>query len=168
MLVAGAVLIVVGPIVGLLTGSFALIPVALDFGDHTAELDPTGTVTLDGGESVYLLAPVSDLEWADHTDCTARTADGVNAAVEFAPASELNTMADGARYESFAHVKATEAGDYTLECANEITVITAPPFPFEFFFGVLTGWVGVGTLASLVGIVLTIIGIVHLVRRRSA
>lgn len=70
-LVIGAVLTVFGPILGILIGSFALVPQALGLADNTAHVAPTATVELDAGESVFLLAPVADLEAIDHSACTA-------------------------------------------------------------------------------------------------
>ena len=155
-----------GPVAGILIGSFSRVPAAVGYADDTAELAPTATITLDADETRYLLAPVADREQADHADCRAETADGNSATIEYAPASELNTRAHGQQYESFARITAHENADYTIECDNDISVITAPPFQLASFFGPFTWWTGGGVAVSLVGIVLTIIGIVRLARHR--
>lgn len=56
-LVIGAVLTIFGPILGILIGSFALVPQALGLAENTAHVAPTATVQPDAGESVFLLAP---------------------------------------------------------------------------------------------------------------
>lgn len=163
-LVLGAVLTIFGPILGILLGSFALVPQAFGLAEHTAHVAPTATVELDAGESVFLLAPVADLSAVDHGDCTAEAGGGAAAAVAFEPASALNTLVDGARYESFASVTADEAGSYTLACDTSVDVITAPPFEFGSFLGPFGWWSAGGLLVSLAGIVLVIVGIVRLTR----
>lgn len=164
-LVIGAVLTVCGPVLGILIGSFALVPSALGVAGDTARLAPTATVQLDADESVFLLARVVDLEVADAGDCTAEAVDGVAAAISYEPASALNTLSGGARYESFARVTADEAGTYTLACDTGIDVIAAPPFEFGSFLGPLGWWTAGGLLVSVIGIVLVIVGIVRLAAR---
>lgn len=163
-LVIGAVLTIFGPILGILIGSFALVPQALGLAENTAHVAPTATVDIDAGESVFLLAPVADLEAIAHSDCTAEAGDGTAATVSSEPASALNTLANGARYESFARVTADGPGSYTLSCDTSVDVIVAPPFEFGSFLGPLGWWTASGLLVSLVGIVLVIIGIVRVTR----
>ncbi len=166
-LVIGAVLTIFGPILGILIGSFALVPQALGLADNTAHVAPTATVELDTGESVFLLAPVADLSAVDHSDCTAETRDSTTAAISYEPASALNTLVNGTRYESFARVTAEEAGTYTLSCDTNVDVISAPPFEFGSFLGPFGWWTAGGLLVSVVGIVLVIVGIVRLATRTS-
>lgn len=169
-LVIGAVLTVCGPVLGILIGSFALVPHALGYADNTAHLAPTATVQLDASESVFLLTKVADLEAIDHSDCTAEAGDGTTATVSYEPASALNTLANGTRYESFARATVDEQGTYTLSCDTSVDVITAPPFELGSFFepgsflGPLGWWSAGGLLVSLAGIVLVIIGIVRVTR----
>jgi hypothetical protein len=164
-LVIGAVLTVCGPVLGILIGSFALVPSALGYAEDTARLAPTAIVELDAGESVYLLAPVADLGAADHGACRAEARDGSAATVSHEPASALNVHADGSRYESFARVTADERGAYTLSCDADVDVIAAPPFELGSFFGPFGWWTAGGLLVSLVGIDPVIVGIVRLVTR---
>lgn len=164
-LVIGAVLTVCGPVLGILIGSFALVPQALGYADTTAHLAPTATVELDAGESLFLLTKVADLEAIDYSDCTAEAGEGTTVTVSYEPASALNTLANGTRYESFARVTADEQGTYTLFCDTSVGVITAPPFEFGSFLGPLGWWTAGGLLVSLAGIVLVIIGVVRLVTR---
>lgn len=167
-LVIGAVLTVCGPILGLLVGSFALVPSAIGYGESTARLAPTATVDLDAGDSVLLLTPLAALEHADHSACSAGAGDGTEATVSPERASALNTHANGIRYESFARVTADERGAYTLSCDTDIDVIAAPPFEPGSFLGPLAWWTTGGLVVSLIGIVLTIVGIVRLTRTRAA
>lgn len=164
-LVIGGVLTVFGPIIGILIGSFALITPALGLADTTTRLTPTASIELDAGQSVFLLVPVADLEHAGYQSCTASTDGDVTATVGYEPASALNTLANGTRYESFARVTADTHGIYTLSCDTTVDVITAPPFEIGTFFGPLGSWTAAGLVVSLVGIVLAIIGIVRLVSR---
>lgn len=105
-LVIGAVLTISGPVLGILIGSFALVPQALGYGENTAHLDPSATVELDADESILLLAPVADLEQADHGACTVEASKSAVANISYEPASTLNTLANGTRYESFGRVTA--------------------------------------------------------------
>lgn len=164
-LIIGATLAIAGPIFGVLAGSFATIPSALETADHMAEVSPTGAITLNAGESVYLLAPVTELEHVDHEVCTASGPDGEAETVAFAPASALNTLVNGTRYESFAQITATSAGSLSITCqTDDFPVITAPPFTLEGLFGPLA-WGSIGGVAvSLIGVALVIIGIVRLAR----
>lgn len=166
-LVIGAVLTVSGPVLGILIGSLTLVPQALGYAENTAHLSPTATVELDVGDSIFLLAPVADLELADHNACTAEASDDTTATISYEPASALNTHANGTRYESFARATADEPGTYTLSCDVETDVIAAPPFELGSFFGPLGWWTAGGLLVSLAGIVLAIVGIVRLVTRAS-
>lgn len=163
-LVIGAVLTISGPILGILIGSFALVPQALGLAENTAHVAPTATIDLDAGESVFLLTKVADRKAIAHSDCAAEAGDGTAATVSYEPASALNTLAHGTRYESFARVTADEPGTYTVSCDTSVDVITAPPFEFGSFLGPLGWWSAGGLLVSLVGIVLVIIGIVRLTR----
>ncbi|WP_159498844.1 hypothetical protein [Microbacterium sp. 18062] len=163
VLVIGAILTVTGPIFGVLAGSFAMIPGALDLADNTIEVSPTGTITLGDGESVYLLGPVADLDQLDHESCTATGPNDEPATVVFAPASALNTLVSGTRYESFAQVTASTAGTYDITCqTGGIPVVTAPPFTLGGLIGPLAWWSIAGIAVSLIGIVMVIIGIVRL------
>lgn len=163
-LVIGAVLTISGPVLGILIGSFALVPQALGYGENTAHLDPTATIELDADESILLLAPVADLEQADHGACIAEASESTAANISYEPASTLNTLVNGTRYESFGRVTADEPATYTLTCDTTVDVIAAPPFELGSFFGPLGWWTAGGLLVSLAGIVLAIIGIVRLAR----
>ncbi|GAB3618566.1 hypothetical protein GCM10027416_31230 [Okibacterium endophyticum] len=165
-LIIGAILTITGPIFGVLAGSFAMVPGALGIADDTAEVSPTGTVTLDAGESVYLLVPVASLENVSHESCTATGPEGAVTTVAFAPASALNTLVSGSRYESFALVTATERGPQSITCATENTpVVAAPPFMVEALLGPLAWWSIGGLAVSIVGVVMVIIGIVGIARK---
>ncbi|MGO2665470.1 hypothetical protein [Mycetocola reblochoni] len=165
VLVIGAILTITGPIFGVLAGSFAIIPGALDLAENTTEVSPTGTITLSDSESVYLLAPVADLAHLDHESCTATGPDEKPATVGFAPASSLNTLVSGTRYESFAQLTASTAGTYDITCQTDgIPVINAPPFTLGGLMGPLAWWSIAGIVISLIGIVMVIIGIVRLAR----
>lgn len=167
-LVVGAVLTVCGPVLGILLGSFFLVPSALGYAGNIAHLAPTAAVEFDDGESVFLLAPVADLAAADHSVCAAEAGDAGVARISYEPASALNTFANGTRYESFARVTAEAPGLYRLACDTGIDVIAAPPFDVGSFFGPLGWWTAGGFLVSLAGIVLVIVGIVRTDRGRCA
>lgn len=165
VLVIGAILTITGPVFGILAGSFAMIPGALDIADSTTEISPAGTVALEAGESVYLLGPVANLDQLDHESCTVVGPDDEPATVAFAPASALNTLVDGTRYEAFAQLTASTAGAYDITCqTSSIPVVTAPPFTLGGLLGPLAWWSIAGIALSLIGIVMVIIGIVRLAR----
>lgn len=165
-LVIGALLTVAGPVLGILIGSFWMVPVAIGYGESTVVVTPSATVDLDAGASVLLLAPVAELEGLDAPTCTARAAGGPAADVSFEPATALNTMAGGVRYESFARVTAVTSDAYTIACDTSVKVIAAPPFALGDFFGPLVWWTIGGLGASVVGIALVIVGIVGVTRVR--
>ncbi|MFD0560524.1 hypothetical protein FB566_3821 [Stackebrandtia endophytica] len=162
--VVGGLLVLGGPMLGGLLGSFALIPGAFNSVQQVARVDPTATITLEAGERVYLLAPATRLGEIDHSDCVIESAPQ-STEVEFAAASRLNTRADGLHYESFGIVTARQAGAYTINCAaTEVPVVTAPPFELATFFGPLL-WTTVGGLVLAAGgVVMVIIGIVRFSR----
>ncbi|WP_156890436.1 hypothetical protein [Gordonia shandongensis] len=163
-LVIGAALTVSGPVIGILIGSFALVPHALGYGENAAHLAPTATIEIDADDSVLLLAPVADLVHAAHGGCTGATADGAVADISYEPAGTLNTLVNGTRYESFARVTAGEPGTYTLACHTPVDVIAAPTFELGTVVGTL-GWrTAGGLIVSVPGVVLAIIGTVRLAR----
>ena len=165
-LVIGAILTIAGPVLGVLAGSLAVIPGALETAARTIEVSPSGEVSLDAGESLYLLAPVADLERVTHQDCTASDSRGGTAPIAFAPASALNTLVDGERYESFARLTAASAGPQLITCrVDGVPVVGAPPFAAAPFFGPLLGWSVGGIAVAVVGVALVIVGIVRLARR---
>lgn len=167
-LIIGAILTVSGPILGVLAGSFAMIPGTLEVVGGSTQVSPTGIVALDADESVYLLAPVGDLERVDQDACTVSGPDGETTTVAFAPASALNTLVGWERYESFALVTATVTGAHDITCqTDDIPVITAPPFNLDEMFGPLAWWSLIGIVVSLIGVVTVIIGIVRLTRTRT-
>ncbi|MEV0393235.1 hypothetical protein [Polymorphospora rubra] len=168
-LILGAILTISGPVLGVLVGSLALVPSALSYADSTTRLAPTGTVELDPGKSVFLLAPVADLEHADHQTCRAHTGNGVEATVTYEPASALNTLVSGTRYESFGRVTATARGEYTITCEADVDVVAAPPFHLFEVFGPLARWTAGGIALSLIGVIGmigVIVGIVGISRAR--
>lgn len=168
ILVIGAILTIAGPVLGVLAGSLAVIPGALETAARTVEVSPSGEVSLAAGESLYLLAPVADLERVTHDDCSASDPRGVTVPIAFAPASALNTLVDGERYESFAQLTAESSGPHVITChAGGVPVVGAPPFPATTFFGPLLGWSVGGIAVAVVGVALVIVGIVRLVRRLS-
>lgn len=165
VLVIGAVLTITGPIFGVLAGSFAMIPTALDIAGDTAAVSPNGTVNLDPGESVYLLAPVAELDQLDHETCTATGPDGGPVTVAYAPATALNTLVGGIRYESFAQLSATTTGPHDITCPTDgIPVVAAPRFTLGGLFGPFAWWSIGGIAVSLIGVVMVIVGIVRLAR----
>ncbi|TXK34873.1 hypothetical protein [Nonomuraea sp. C10] len=166
-LVLGAILTISGPVLGVLAGSLATVPQAIDYVDNTIRIGPAGTVELDAGESVFLLAPVGDLEHADYRTCRAHTGED-EAAVSYEPASALNTLVNGARYESFARVTATIGGEYTITCDAGVDVVAAPPFHGAEVFEPFAWWTAGGIVLSLLGVVGVILGIVGLTRTRQA
>lgn len=168
-LVIGAILTIGGPVLGVLTGSLAMIPGALDLADHTAQVAPAATIALEEGNSVFLLAPVPDLEHIDYEMCTATGPDETSALVKYEPATALNTLVDGTRYESFARVTAVAAGPQTIACpdSSDIPVIAAPPFRLGEVFGPLAWGSIAGLVVSLAGVLMAIVGIVKLARKPS-
>lgn len=166
-LVIGAVLTISGPVIGVLVGSFALVPTAVNFGESTIRVDPSRSLHLESGEEVTLLAPVSDLEHADPEMCTASTPNGSAATITYEPASTLNTLVGGTRYESFARVTATADGQQAITCQTDIDVVAAPPFQLSELFGPLVWWTAGGFIVSLLGVALAIVGLVRLTRTRS-
>ena len=165
-LVIGGILAVTGPVTGVLVGAFAMIPSAIKFGDNTTQLSPDSLVTLEADASVFLLAPVADLEGLGPDSCAVAGPDGAAVTVAFAPASALNTLVRSERYESFARVTATTAGPHAIVCDTAgVPVISAPPL--TSMIAALAGWSIGGLAVSLAGVVLVIIGIVFLVRAPS-
>ncbi|WP_058234884.1 hypothetical protein [Devriesea agamarum] len=160
-LIIGAFLTVCGPGLGVLIGTISLVPSAFGSAKHS-QLSPSTSIDLDAGESVFLLVPVAELEFANYRECTAKASDGVEAAVSYQPASALNTIANGTRYESFGSITAEKAGTYTVSCGTQKNVIMAPPFDIGFIFGPFGWWTAGGFLVSLGGIVMVIISIVRL------
>lgn len=167
-LVIGGILTITGPVLGILAGSIAMIPGALDLAAETAPVAPTATVTLDHDESVYLLAPVAELENIDHEMCAATGPDDTDALVSYAPASALNTIVRGTRYESFARVTAASTGAQEITCpaTTGVPVVTAPPFSLGGLIGPLARWSIAGVVVSLAGVPMVIIGIIQLARTR--
>lgn len=165
-LVIGAILTVTGPVAGALAGAFAMIPAALKFGDSAVQLSPDSLVTLEADASVFLLAPVADLEGLGPDSCAVAGPGGAAVTVAFAPASALSTLVRGERYESFARVTATTAGQHAIACDTAgVPVISAPPL--TSMIAALARWSIGGLAVSLAGVVLVIIGIVFLVRAPS-
>jgi|GEM_PF-4182388 len=164
LVVVGALLVLGGPVLGSLIGSFALIPGAFNTIEQVALVQPAATIRLEADERIFLLAPVTRLDEIAHTDCTVESAPQPTE-VAFTPASALNTLAYGDRYESFGVITAGQPGDYTINCAaTEVPVVTAPPFELRTFFGPLL-WSTVGGLVLAAGgVVMVIVGIVKLSR----
>jgi len=165
LLVIGAMAALGGPIVGVLTGSLALVPGVWRQISDVTEIQPTGTRHLEAEEKIYLLAPVAQLADVTHEDCTA-TSDRGPAEVVFAPATALNTLVDGTRYESFASITAPTAGEYTITCrADDVSVVAAPEFNFRTVFGPFLWLTVAGLVVAVAGVVMIIVGIVRLARR---
>lgn len=129
-LIIGAILTVCGPALGVLIGSFSLIPTPFGNAEHS-QLSPSTFIELRAGESIFLLIPVAELKSADHQECTAEASDASGVAVSYQPSSALNTHVNGTRYESFAGITADKAGTYTVSCGTQTSVITAPPLSFS-------------------------------------
>lgn len=165
-LVIGAILTITGPIFGVLAGAFSMVPAAIEVGDNTAEISPSGIVALDAEASVFLLAPVAELEHLNHDICSVTGPNGEAAPVSFAPASALNTLVNGQRYESFAQVTAATTGPHDITCDTDSIPVVAVP-PFTGLFGTFAWWPIGGLAVSLIGVVLVIIGIVRVARKPS-
>jgi hypothetical protein len=159
LLVIGAVLVLAGPIIGIIAGSLAMIPTSLNISTSAADVRAEATIPLDAGKTIYLLAPVPQLGQIAHEDCTA-TAPDAEATVAFEPASALNTLVDGTTYESFASITPAGSGDYTVACDTTVPVVTAPPFDLAGIFGPFP-WL---TLVGVAGLVMVIVGIVRITR----
>lgn len=168
-LVIGAVLLVVGPVLGVLIGSFAMIPPALDTATQVVSVSPSGTVDLRRGASVYLMAPEAATPGIGADACVASTEAGTSLPVAAAPSRAWTTSFSGERYRSFATVTAAEAGMVTITCADaRVPVMTMPAFNPGALLRPLAWWALGGTITGVVGLVLLILGIVGHVRRPKA
>lgn len=164
--VIGAVLLVIAPVLGLLIGSFAMIPPALDTAAQVVSASPSGTVELRRGASVYLMAPESATPAIEPAECVATAEDGTRLPVDAAPAGAWGTRFGDDYFRSFAKVTAAEAGIVTITCADARSpVMTAPAFSPEVLLRPFAWWAIGGLVAGVIGLVLTIVGIVGLVRK---
>ncbi len=156
-------LLIAGPILGIVAGSLSIIPARLSIDASATDVGPSATIPLEAGKRIYLLAPVPELEQISHEDCTA-TFSGGDATVAFEPASALNTLVNATTYESFASITAATGGDYTLTCDTTAPVVTAPPFDLAGIFGPFLWLTLAGILVGVAGLVLLVIGIVRVAR----
>lgn len=163
LLVLGAVLVLAGPVLGVIAGTLSMIPTSLSVAGSAADVRPEATIPLDAGKKIYLLAPVPQLGQISHEDCTA-TAPDAEAAVVFEPASALNTLVDGTTYESFASITPTVAGDYTIACDTTVPVVTAPAFDLAGLFGPFLWLTLTGILVGIAGLIMVIVGIARVAR----
>jgi hypothetical protein len=171
-LVVGAILMIGGPILGGLAGGGVIM---LGFYNSTVPLSPIATVEIAADDSLILMAPVPDLDHVGYRSCQATTDTGVPATVTYEPAGTLNMTYDptsvlntlvGKRYESFGRITATTAGTYTVSCETDVAVALAPPITASQIVKLTLLWMGAGFVLSLIGMVLTIIGIVRVTRLR--
>lgn len=133
-----------------------------------------GTIKLDAGEDIFVMVDVGasgtsgfsvDKNSGTLQSCEVTGADGT--ATSSTDASVLHVNYNGRSYESAGVFTAPSAGDYTISCANGPTKVITGDAASNFAGGtimpVLVG-LGIATLAGLLGLVLTIVGIVKLVR----
>jgi hypothetical protein len=163
LIVIGTVLLIGGPILGVVTGGLAMIPAGLDLAENTRSVQPETSIALENGKQLYLLAPAAQLSQVSDQDCAADVS-GIQVEIRSEPAGTLRTFVHDTAYKSFASFIAPRAGDYTISCDTTVPLVTAPPFSLLGLFGpflwlTLTGiGLGIGGLATI------IIGIVRVIR----
>lgn len=158
MLIVGLVLLlVVGPLmtiggivwgVGSLVSDTAAGPTAMEGGELTMELPAS--------DMLLIYVPSAD---ADAAQCTLAEGDA-----QTVPSSSTVTFPDGTEYEQIMGVAAVSDTTVTISCTGTDGAAYMGPYGMLDMMGPLLIGVIVGVLAGLVGLVLTIIGIVRLVR----
>ncbi len=145
-----------------------------DVADSAVSVSQGGSVKLAAEEKVFVMVDVGpssksgfsvDSNGGTFQSCEVTSSAG--AATASTDTSVLRVTYQGRTYESAGVFTAPSAGDYAISCAagptKVITGDAAGNFAGGTFMPVLVGF-GIATLAGLLGLILTIVGIVKLVR----
>lgn len=165
MLVVGIVLFVIGPVLGILSGTFSLAAKAIDYESSIVDIAPVGTVDLADNERAFLLAPSDAIPAVGHSACSAAMRSGAPAQVTAVSPRSFVGLSWRGRYEAFAQVSATEPGQVTIRCDTAgIPVVSARSLDPGEFLAPLLWWTVGGFGAAAIGLVLGIVGLVGVVR----
>lgn len=121
----------------------------------------SGTVEVSANEMVIVYVPQADAEGAT---CTAEGSQP--GAVTSVPSTSSVTFGDGSQYEQVLGVAALEDTTVTISCTGTDAPAYLGPFSMTGMAAPLLIGPIIGFVAGLLGLVLTIIGIVMLVRSR--
>lgn len=144
-----------------------------DVADSAQTVTQGGTLALDANEKALVMVDVGsgsgssfNVETGTATQaCDVTGPDG--GALVATDTDKITATLNGRRYESAGVFQATGAGDYTINCSGGPTkVITGDKVEGMIggtFLPVALGF-GAATLAGIIGLILTIVGIVKMVR----
>lgn len=161
MLIAGIVLLVLGVLAGVIGLVLALSRTAAPLSDGLTPFEGSSTtLELSAGKMSYVYVPVAD---AASTTCTADPAEANT--IEVVPLSGTAPVGPaGEDYEQTLGIVARQSATVTVTCEGTDGAGTIGPFSMWGIVLPLLLGVGAGLLLGLVGLVLTIIGIIRLVR----
>lgn len=164
--VLGAILLLCGLPFGVAIGGIATVPQALGMIEGITEVAPSGSVTAKAeGDKFYLLGPAHAVGAVAPELCTATGASGESIRIDPVSASAYSSDFGGSDFSAFAALRAPSGGDIVIQCETEgVAVLAAPAFNLTSFFSPLFWWSVGGAVATLVGIVFLIVGIVLLAR----
>ncbi|GAA2829888.1 hypothetical protein FB468_0332 [Leucobacter komagatae] len=164
--VLGAILLLGGLPFGVAIGGIATVPQALGMIEGITEVAPSGAVTAKAaGDKFYLLGPSHAAGAVAPEFCTATGASGESIRIDPVSASAYSSDFGGRDFSAFAVLRAPSTGDIVIQCETEDgAVLAAPAFNLTSFFSPLFWWSVGGAVATLVGLVLLIVGIVLLAR----
>ncbi|WP_156890428.1 hypothetical protein [Gordonia shandongensis] len=164
MIVLGVLLLLGGPLGGLIGGAVHTASQAVRYSDDITPIE-TADLRLDDGDTAILFAEADQISKVGIEFCHARTLTGDAAQITPVADSFMSISAHGHDYRSFARITATGDGVQHIECATDANVYVAPPAPFEGFLRAFGWWIAGGLVVALVGLGLLITGIVGLSRR---
>ena len=164
LIIGLVLLVVIAPVVtiGGIVWSVSSLAVDASSGPTTME-NATAQVEVPANEMVIVYVPKADEATAE---CTAEGADP--GAVTTVPSSTDTTFGDGSEYVQVLGVAAVQETTVTITCTGTDAPAHLGPYSVFSMAGPLLIGLVVGVIAGLIGLVLTIIGIVKLVRSRRA
>jgi hypothetical protein len=163
MIVVGALLMILGPIIGIVAAASAGMDTFNEIANDGATVENGGTVSLPAGVDRVVYS-----ESGEVSSFSCDIVDPAGQAVSTRGAEGDGQDVDGGTIVPGVAFTTTEAGSYTVDCGLPAeasqTLLVAPPLDFGGLLGAGVA-VLVGLGAGFLGLVLLIIGIVWLVRR---
>lgn len=162
LIVGLVLLVVVAPVVTIGGIIWSISSLAVDASTGPVAMEgATAQVEVPANEMLIVYVPKADEATAE---CTAEGADP--GAVTTVPSSTDTTFGDGSEYVQVLGVAAVQDTTVTVTCTGTDAPAHLGPYSVFSMAGPLLIGLVIGVLAGLIGLVLTIVGIVKLVRSR--
>lgn len=164
LIIVGAALFILGPVLGLLVASSVGFSAAL--GDLSAQARFTQSTRIEADDRTTYFLYTSRADLPEASSCDVTLDDGRVVEVSSAPRQQ-NTNAGLTRFESFARFELPPREAAAVHCDDDVgEAIVGPGFDDSAFLSGLLGWtVTGGGLVMALGFALAIVGIVKYPRR---